>query len=132
MLVMAMVHMALAVMVMVTNLAKVVMEMVVAHLEEEEMQTGLEEIVMEVTGTKESDLSKDHRVMMQTKQTLWFNDPRNTIDNYWINTPSTWEPSLLVNKKVPKEKPGSRYVAQYEPSLTLEKKSAPRSSTNHL
>ena len=51
MVVMAMVHMALAVMVMVTNLAKVVMEMVVAHLEEEEMQTGLEEMVMEVVHT---------------------------------------------------------------------------------
>ena len=51
MLVMAMVHMALAVTVMVTNLAKVVMEMVVAHLEEEEMQTGLEEMVMEVVHT---------------------------------------------------------------------------------
>ena len=46
MVVMAMVHMALAVTVMVTNLAKVVMEMVVAHLEEEETT-----MVMEVVHT---------------------------------------------------------------------------------
>ena len=82
----------------------------------------MEEIVKAKCGVKDEELGTSHQMMMQTHQTLYYNDPQNTMDNYFRMTPHKWPPSIQVNKKAPAEKPGSRYVATHEPSLQLEKK----------
>ena len=81
--------------------------------------------LIQAAGIAEDDLRKDpYDVMMVTTAPLHFPKWEDEVSLYWKFTEnrSRRPPSLLINYKRPKEKPGSRYVAQNDPKLTLEKK----------
>lgn len=63
-------------------------------------------------------------VMMVTAAPLHFPNWDDRVALYWRHTEnrSRHAPSLMVNCKRPKEKPGSRYVAHNDPKLSLEKR----------
>jgi hypothetical protein len=75
----------------------------------------------EITNTRDEDLDQ-YKIMMYTTAALYYRDFSTPLTEYWALTPSTYRPSLMLDCKKPKEKPGSRYVSYNDPTLSIDKK----------
>ncbi|KPA75066.1 putative ubiquitin hydrolase putativecysteine peptidase Clan CA family C19 [Leptomonas pyrrhocoris] len=83
-------------------------------------------ILLQTTHLPKDALHNAHGygVMMVAGQTYHFDDWDEHVHLYWMHTKnsSSYVPSLMMNHAKPREKPGSRYVAQYNPQLKISNK----------
>lgn len=84
-----------------------------------------EAILLQTTHLPKSVLHNAHGygVMMIAGQIYHFDNWDEHLHLYWVHTKNTssYVPSLMMNHAKPREKPGSRYVAQCSPQLKINK-----------
>ncbi|KPI88487.1 putative Ubiquitin hydrolase [Leptomonas seymouri] len=85
-----------------------------------------QDILLRTTHLPKDVLNNAHGfgLMMVAGQIFHFDNWGEYLYLYWLHTKNTSSsvPSLMMNHAKPREKPGSRYVAQYSPQLKISSK----------
>ncbi|RNF19396.1 putative ubiquitin hydrolase, putative,cysteine peptidase, Clan CA, family C19 [Trypanosoma cruzi] len=87
--------------------------------------SGAREVLLEYSGVPPGEVaSSRYGVVMYTDIVRHFPNWNERLYLYWKNTENSSGriPTLLLNHKRPREKPGSRYVVQNNPALRISKK----------
>ncbi|GET87316.1 ubiquitin hydrolase, putative [Leishmania tarentolae] len=84
------------------------------------------DIMLQTTFLPKGALNNAERfgVMMMAGQVYHFENWNEHVHLFWVHTKNTsqYVPSLILNHAKPREKPGSRYVAQHSPQLKISNK----------